>query len=70
MKVLSREIRLVTEKEFDELVWKRDINFHFICYSKSDGGYVACFHNDNGSNYTSDEAYDNIEDAIEWINEG
>lgn len=68
MTVLAHEIRLVTKEEFDELIWKRKIGFHFICYSPEDKGYVACVHQfPEGGNYTSDEAFKNQWDAVEWI---
>ena len=68
MTVLAHEIRLVTKEEFDELVWKRKIGFHFICYSPEDKGYVACCHNFvNGSNYTAGEVFEYEWDAVEWI---
>ena len=52
----------------DELVWKREIGFHFICYSPEDKGYIACVHQfPEGGNYTSDEAFKNQWDAVEWI---
>lgn len=68
MTVLAHEIRLVTAKEFDKLVWKRDIKFHFICYSPEDKGYVACFHQfSEGDNYVSEEVFKTQWQAVEWI---
>lgn len=68
MTVLAHEIRLVTKEEFEELVWKRKIGFHFICYSPEDKGYIACVHQfPEGGSYTSDEAFRDYWDAVEWI---
>ena len=68
MTVLAHEIRLVTKEEFDELVRKREIGFHFICYSPEDKGYVACCHDFvNGGNYTAWEVFKYEWDAVEWI---
>ena len=68
MKILAHEIRLVTPEEFDELVWKKNIGFHFVCYSREDGGYVACLHDfETGGNQTAGEVFADDLNAIDWI---